>query len=130
MNALVSKEIQQLQMGFRSGERIAGLDAWRATLMLGGLLLHGSLWQPPQALFTAVGVVSSAFRMGSFFALSGLLCGFALRKRTSREWLVRRLVQIGLPMSFGWGVLCPLVLLLCQSASKKDPLSACKRDPL
>ena len=111
MNTLASQEKQRLQAG-STGERIAGLDVWRVALMLGGLLLHGSLWQPPQPLFTAIGVVSSSFRMGSFFALSGLLCGIALRKRTSREWLVRRLVQVGLPMSFGWGVLCPLVLLL------------------
>lgn len=109
-----SEETKGRQANLAPGERIEGLDVWRVALMLGGLLLHGSLWQPPQPLFTVVGLVSSAFRMGCFFALSGLLCGMALRRRTFREWLVRRLVQIGLPMSFGWGVLCPSVLMLTR----------------
>lgn len=94
--------------------RIEGLDAWRVALMLGGLVLHASLWQPPQPLFTLIETVSNAFRMGSFFALSGLLSGLALQKRDPRRWLTRRLLQIGLPTLFGWGVLCPSVFMIAQ----------------
>jgi glucan biosynthesis protein C len=89
--------------------RLEGIDAWRALLMLGGLLLHGSLWQQPEPLFAAIALVSNSFRMGSFFAISGFLCGVSLLKRPPREWLVRRLVQIGLPTVFGLGVICPLI---------------------
>jgi len=95
-----------------SGTRIEGLDAWRVLLMLGGLLLHGSFWQPSQPLFTAIGMVSSTFRMGSFFAISGFVCGLSMRKLPHRQWLMRRFVQIGLPTLIGWGLLCPLIWLL------------------
>jgi glucan biosynthesis protein C len=94
------------------GQRIDGLDTWRVLLMLGGLLLHGSYWQPAQPLFTAVGLISNTFRMGCFFAISGFLSGLSMRKHSSGRWLVRRSAQIGLPTLFGWGLLCPLIWLL------------------
>ncbi len=94
--------------------RNEGLDAWRVALMLGGLVLHASLWQPSQPLFTLIETVSNAFRMGSFFALSGLLSGLALQKRDPGRWLIRRLLQIALPTLFGWGVLCPSVFMIAH----------------
>jgi glucan biosynthesis protein C len=96
------------------GERLEGLDAWRAALMLGGLLLHGSVGQPPLLLFNLITLVSHSFRMGCFFAISGFLGGLAMRRRSRRVWLVRRLVQIGLPALFGLVVICPLIAAMVQ----------------
>lgn len=95
-----------------SAGRVNGLDAWRVLLMLGGLLLHGSIWQQPLPLFEVIALVSHSFRMGSFFAISGFLCGMSLLKRSPREWLARRAVQIGLPTLFGLAVICPLIGLI------------------
>jgi glucan biosynthesis protein C len=92
------------------GTRIVGLDAWRVMLMLGGFLLHASTWLPSRPLFTAVALGSHAFRMGSFFAISGFLCGVSMRKHSPSRWLARRVAQIGLPTLFGWGVLCPITI--------------------
>lgn len=94
--------------------RMLGLDAWRVVLMLGGLLLHGFLWQPPQPLFVAIELISHTFRMGTFFAISGFLCGLSMRKHGPGQWLARRFAQIGLPVLFGWGLLCPLIWLLSR----------------
>jgi len=77
--------------------------------MLGGLLLHGTLAQEPRPLFTLIALVSHSFRMGCFLAISGYLGGMSLGTRPPRSWLVRRLVQIGLPAAFGLAVICPLV---------------------
>jgi fucose 4-O-acetylase-like acetyltransferase len=95
-------------------KRIVGLDAWRVMLMLGGLLLHGSLWLPAQPLFAIIGDISHSFRMGAFFAISGYLCGLSMRKRPLGEWLKRRFLQIGLPMLFGWGLLCPVIWIIAH----------------
>lgn len=95
-----------------TGRRLEGLDSWRVALMLGGLLLHGSLWQQPRPLFDAIALISHSFRMGSFFAISGFLCGTSLLRRPPRQWLARRVAQIGLPTLFGWGLICPLLRVL------------------
>ena len=89
--------------------RLEGLDAWRAVLMLGGLLLHGSVWQEDRPLFEGIALISHSFRMGSFFAISGYLCAAAMLKRPPRQWLTRRVAQIGLPTLFGLLVICPLI---------------------
>lgn len=104
-----------------SPARIVGLDAWRVLLMLGGFLVHGGLWQGQQPLFTVVETVSQAFRMGCFFALSGYVCGLSMRRHPRRSWLVRRLVQVGLPMLFGWVMLCPLIWLIARSYPAMAP---------
>lgn len=92
-----------------NGGRLQGLDTWRALLMLGGLVVHGSVWREPLPLFDAIVLVSHSFRMGSFFAISGFLCGVSIVKRPPGQWLTRRLVQIGLPTLFGLVVICPLI---------------------
>jgi hypothetical protein len=45
------------------GARIAGLDAWRALLMLGGLFVHGTTYKGHRALFDAINLASDTFRM-------------------------------------------------------------------
>lgn len=84
--------------------RIAGLDLWRAILMSAGIFVHGSLWLPPRALFVIVGDASQAFRMGAFYAISGILSALVLGQRDPPEWLRQRLLQLGIP------AFCALVL--------------------
>jgi glucan biosynthesis protein C len=92
------------------GERIAGLDNWRALLMLAGVLLHATSVQDVELpLFVLIARMSANFRMGAFFAVAGLLSLYAIRKRGADAWLARRLFQIGLPTIFGLVFLAPLM---------------------
>lgn len=89
-------------------------------LMCGGLLVHASVAIEPVALFRVVDIVSQAFRMGAFFALSGYLTGLALRRRAARDWLPGRLRQLGIPAAVGVLLLSPLVWLLHASSPALD----------
>ncbi|MEP9360155.1 acyltransferase family protein [Sphingomonas sp. KR3-1] len=92
------------------GERIAGLDNWRALLMLAGIFLHATSVQDIQLpLFVLIAKMSANFRMGTFFAVAGLLSLYAVRKRGADAWLARRLFQIGVPTIFGLFFLSPLM---------------------
>ncbi|WP_204320247.1 hypothetical protein, partial [Proteus vulgaris] len=63
-------------------ERIVGLDNWRALLMLAGVFLHATTVQDIDLpLFVLIAKTSSNFRMGTFFAIAGLLSLLAIRKR-------------------------------------------------
>lgn len=96
--------------------RIAGLDAWRAGLMLGGVLLHGTVLQQPLLLFHVIGAVSGAFRMGAFFAISGMLAALAAARKGPSAWIAGRTRQIGIPALFGLAVLCPAMSLMLRAA--------------
>ncbi len=92
------------------GERIAGLDNWRALLMLAGIFLHATTVQEiDRPVFVLIAKTSSNFRMGTFFAVAGLLSLLAIAKRGADPWLARRSFQIGIPMLFGLFVLAPLM---------------------
>jgi glucans biosynthesis protein C len=96
-------------------ERIVGLDNWRALLMLAGVFLHATTVQDIDLpLFVLIAKTSSNFRMGTFFAIAGLLSLLAIRKRGADLWLARRSFQIGVPMCFGLFVLAPL-MSVCAS---------------
>lgn len=85
--------------------RIPGLDAWRAGLMLAGLLVHADQFQERRALFGAVGFVSAHFRMGLFMVISGLLAGMATAERAGMgRWAARRAVRMALPAATGLAV--------------------------
>lgn len=90
-----------------SGGRIVGLDAWRAMLMLGGLFVHCSIALGHTHLFYVVEMVSQAFRMGVFFALSGYLSALTLRRVPGDVWFSRRLRQLGYPVMTGTLLLSP-----------------------
>lgn len=92
------------------GERIAGLDNWRAVLMLAGVFLHATMVQEiDRPLFDLIARISANFRMGAFFAVAGLLSLYAIRKHGADAWLARRLFQIGFPTAFGLFVLAPFM---------------------
>ena len=95
--------------------RLDGLDLWRALLMLGGLFVHASMCLPSQPLFSVVGDASSAFRMGCFFAVSGLLSAMVLERREPSAWLSKRLGTLGVPAVFGILTISPLVWALVEA---------------
>lgn len=100
--------------GTSTSGRIAGLDAWRAGLMLGGLLVHGAIWQQGHPVFEAIALASHSFRMGTFFAISGYLAACAMQRRSSEAWLRRRLVTLGVPFAFGMATIPPFMWWLAQ----------------
>jgi glucans biosynthesis protein C len=89
--------------------RYPGLDAARALLMLGGVVLHASQLKEDRPFFLAIDQISAAFRMGAFFAVSGLLAGYSLARAGQWEWVRRRLVRLGPPTLFGLLLICPLM---------------------
>jgi len=100
---------------------IIGLDAWRAALMLGGVLLHGSTGLPSTALFRAVDIVSQTFRMGAFFGIAGVLTALVLANRSPGAWLRRRTIQLGVPLAFGIAVLSPFLYLIALLGGVEPP---------
>ena len=93
-----------------TGERIEGLNVWRAGLMLAGMATHATILREDVPMLMLLANASHAFRMGVFFVISGLLTGFALLRRPHPErWLKDRLIQIGVPTVFGIGVVSPLI---------------------
>ncbi|MBC9031278.1 acyltransferase family protein [Sphingomonas sp. JC676] len=107
------------QGGFIVRGRIEGLNAWRAMLMLGGLLVHGSVLADDLALFDGIELVSGAFRMGAFFAISGMLAALVMTRRRPIDWFGKQSVRIGVPALFGVLVLCPIISLIMRSGA--DP---------
>jgi peptidoglycan/LPS O-acetylase OafA/YrhL len=101
-----------------TGERIEGIDLWRALLVLTGLFVHASFQLPRVALFEVVEGASQAFRMGAFFAISGLLAAGVLQRRRPLEWLAGRAMQLGVPAIVGLATLSPLIWLLVASAPR------------
>jgi glucan biosynthesis protein C len=97
------------------GGRIEGLDAWRGMLMLGGPILHGAMLHAPHLLFQIIDLASASFRMGAFFAISGLLAGLNLRRRPPRAWLARHAKRVGIPALFGVAVLSPITSLVLRA---------------
>lgn len=95
-----------------AGQRFPGLDAWRAGLMLLGLLVHANYLQESRPLFDVVGFVSAHFRMGVFMIISGLLAGTASATRSTGDWLKRRALGITVPLLMGLAVTGPTIALL------------------
>lgn len=97
----------------RPGERIEGLYAWRALLMLAGVMLHATMGHEDVPALAAINIVSGSFRMGTFFMISGLLSGFALLRRDDpAAWMRGRIYQVGVPTLFGLAVICPAIELI------------------
>lgn len=100
-------------IGFGGEGRIEGLSLWRALLMLAGIALHATMGREDYPPFAAINIASAAFRMGTFFTISGLLTGFALLRRSdSRPWLRTRLVRLGVPLIVGLGLIFPAMALV------------------
>lgn len=88
---------------------VAGLDTWRAGLLIGGLFFHGTMLHADHLAFELIEVVSTAFRMAAFFAIAGFLAERSLRKRRPVDWIANRSLRIGIPALFGVATLSPLI---------------------
>ena len=95
---------------------LPGLDAWRALLTAAGLFVHASYQLDRVPLFAIVEGASQAFRMGAFFAISGLLAAIALERRDRWRWLGGRMVQLGVPALVGLATLSQLIWWLVATS--------------
>ena len=98
------------QTGIFKHQRLVGLDAWRAVLLVLGVALHAV--SNPLGWEQWVGVATHKFRMEAFFAISGLLAAFTLRQQGASKWLARRWISLGVPTLMVMMSLNPLTLAL------------------
>lgn len=93
-------------------ERLSGLDALRATLILFGLPFHAGLPYAEGAMGLmqsdqtsgAVGAVIlllRTFRMPTFFVVAGFFAALILKRRKPEIWIVDRLKRLLIPLAFG-----------------------------
>jgi glucans biosynthesis protein C len=97
--------------------RIAGVDAWRAGLMVGGILFHAvpeGTGEPP---LLAVHYVSTHFRMGAFMLISGFLAGMLAGRSDPAHWLASRFLRILVPLLTGAAITLPAMAALRIAAS-------------
>jgi fucose 4-O-acetylase-like acetyltransferase len=83
------------QTGIPNNQRLVGLDAWRAVLLVLGVALHAASSSAGWEQW--VGVATHKFRMEAFFAISGLLAAFTLPRQSVSKWLTRRWISLGVP---------------------------------
>ncbi|MGI4949464.1 MAG: acyltransferase family protein [Janthinobacterium lividum] len=86
-------------------ERIYGLDVWRAILLLGGPIVHAAwaaelITKYSGRFVSDLVYASSTFRMQCFFLIAGFLAAHGQAKQ--KEWLSRRILQLGVPLVFIW----------------------------
>ncbi|WP_430636760.1 acyltransferase family protein [Sphingomonas hankookensis] len=93
-------------------QRLAGVDAWRAGLMLFGILLHALPERSHDPLFAVIGYVSTHVRMGAFMVVAGYLCGFVAGRRPRRQWLRARLRVLTMPLLTGLVLTVPTLVAL------------------
>ena len=101
-------------------QRLHGLDALRAFLMLLGIVYHAlSAFQPPGLHIygiqdTQTSVIplwlrgfSHSFRMPAFFLLAGFFARMTYERAGLEELLRNRIVRVWLPLIAGWFILLP-----------------------
>lgn len=90
--------------------RYTGLTAWRASMMMLGVLMHGlTMVDPgsanvPTQFFKAF---SHLFRMEAFFAISGYL-SFRSSKKLQEDYLYTRITQLSIPLLFSYILIIPI----------------------
>jgi glucan biosynthesis protein C len=110
-----------------SSER-AAWDALRAAAMLLGVVLHALipymavpvphlLWpvREPQPLGAGVDIAYwwiHGFRVQMFFIIAGIFAATTLRSRGVREFLLRRIQRLGVPLVLGTALVLPVMYLV------------------
>ncbi len=98
--------------------RLHALDAVRATALLLGIVLHGtmSFFLPIPAMdvsqSTTLGItfyIIHIFRMTTFFLIAGFFAHLVYHRRGWRMFARDRLRRIALPLLIGWMILAPLL---------------------
>lgn len=95
-----------------SSQRLVGVDAWRAGLMLFGILLHALPENSHAAPFMVIGYVSTHVRMGAFMMIAGFLCGVVASRRPRRQWLRIRFQTLAMPLLTGLVLTVPTMIAL------------------
>lgn len=105
-------------------ERLVGLDALRATLILFGIPFHAALPYAEGAMGLlhadetsgTVGLLVlllRTFRMPTFFIVAGLFAALILKRRSPEAWLRERARRLAIPLIFGVVVLeAPMRMLV------------------
>lgn len=93
-------------------QRLVGVDAWRAGLMLFGILLHALPERSNAPLFMVIGYVSTHVRMGAFMVVAGYLCGFVASRKPRRVWLRTRFQMLAMPLLTGLVLTVPTLIIL------------------
>ncbi|MDJ0278166.1 acyltransferase family protein [Sphingomonas sp. 2R-10] len=106
-------------------QRFVGVDAWRAGLMLFGILLHALPERSHDPFFAVIGYVSTHVRMGAFMVVAGFLCGFVGARRSRRDWLRARIRTLAMPLATGLVLTVPtLVALRLHYATTALPIAS------
>jgi fucose 4-O-acetylase-like acetyltransferase len=91
--------------------RIHGFDAWRVALLILGPVIHSAMMISHMSggslALDAIVRGIHVFRMETFFAIAGFFAATSSAMSTPTG-LVRRLVQLAVPLAFGWVVIIPL----------------------
>ena len=86
--------------------------------MLFGVLYHAMPLGHDRPLFTVVDYLSSHFRMGGFFAISGFLTGVIASRRDRHAWIQKRLARLIPPLVTGILITVPSMALLARGAGQ------------
>ena len=106
-------------------ERIHGLDALRAIMMLLGLVIHSAVTYSPKVyevwkikdpvsthiFFDMLGDFIHVFRMPLFFVIAGFFGALLFYDRNPRQMIMNRVRRIVYPFVVGWFILWPLVIV-------------------
>ncbi len=125
-------------------ERLYGMDALRAIMMLLGLVLHAIVsymdtppgfvlpFQDPSRhiIWLYLLFFIHIFRMPIFFIMAGFFTALLYQRRGLKRMALNRLTRIAVPFIIGWIILLPLTIasyifaITAQTASLSDALSA------
>jgi len=84
--------------------RMYHLDALRAFLMISGVFVHSGTLEN-NFVFDVVQELSGLVRMEAFFLLSGYFSAMIICKRGYKQFIIKRIIILGLPL------ICTLILL-------------------
>lgn len=100
--------------------RIAGMDVWRGLLLSAGVFVH-SAQSVDLVACRMFAEASHLFRMEAFFTIAGFFGALSLAKVRARDWMLRRVVMLGVPLLVGIALIVPFTHhLLAAFAHRPD----------
>lgn len=94
------------------GNRLAGLDLWRALLLHFGVVLHGAVLirtlPGASPAYAWIEGASRITRMQAFFLIAGFLAARVLSSRDPQSWIRTRAIQLVIPLVFVWATVSRL----------------------
>jgi glucan biosynthesis protein C len=90
---------------------IHGFDHWRAVMCLYGIAMHYCCMDPEASTY-ALYILSSMFRMQTFFLIAGFVMAGSMTRAVDVDlWMAKRMRSLFYPFCFGIVVLCPISLV-------------------